>query len=80
MPPPEVPAEFEEDYGATLRGMGERVEVRISEKYIQAVLERAMAGGAEVTAGAEKSEPDATGGPMSREEAAAIEAQEREQA
>jgi ABC-2 type transport system ATP-binding protein len=40
--PPEIPGHLEEVFGARLRGLGERVEVRVREKDVQAVLERAL--------------------------------------
>ncbi len=46
--PPEIPGQLEELYGATLRGHGERVEVRVSEKNVQEVLESAVRSGARV--------------------------------
>jgi ABC-2 type transport system ATP-binding protein len=46
--PAEVPAQLEEDFGARIRGLGERIEVRADEKNLQDVLGVAIASGAEV--------------------------------
>jgi ABC-2 type transport system ATP-binding protein len=46
--PPELALELEEGFGATLRGIGDRTEVRVIEKHVGAVLERALAEGAAV--------------------------------
>jgi ABC-2 type transport system ATP-binding protein len=46
--PPELPAQLEEVFGARIRGHGERIEVRISEKEVQGVLSSTISAGAEV--------------------------------
>ena len=46
--PPEIPAEPEERHGAAIRGHGDRLEIRVAEKHVQAVLGRALEVGAEV--------------------------------
>ena len=46
--PPEVPSYLEEVFGARLRGLGERIEVRVREKDVQAVLQSALEVGAQV--------------------------------
>jgi ABC-2 type transport system ATP-binding protein len=46
--PPEAAAGLEEDFQARLRGMGERIELRVAEKLVNPVLRAAIAAGAEV--------------------------------
>jgi ABC-2 type transport system ATP-binding protein len=46
--PPEAAAALEEDFGARLRGHGERIELRIAEKHVNPALRSALAAGAEV--------------------------------
>jgi ABC-2 type transport system ATP-binding protein len=46
--PAELAEELEEGYGATLRQIGDRTEVRVPEKHVAAVLENALARGAAV--------------------------------
>jgi ABC-2 type transport system ATP-binding protein len=46
--PPEIPSQLEEVFGARLRGLGERIEVRVREKDVQAVLQSALEVGAQV--------------------------------
>ena len=46
--PPEIPVQLEEQFQAKLRGLGERIEIRVVEKHVQAVLGRALEVGAEV--------------------------------
>ncbi len=46
--PAEVPTRLEQDFGATLRGHGDRLEVRVREKHVQDVLSAALAAGAQV--------------------------------
>ena len=48
--PPEIPRQLEEVFGARLRGLGERIEVRVREKDVQAVLQNALEVGAQVIA------------------------------
>ncbi len=46
--PPEIPGQLEEVFGVTLRGHGDRIEVRVREKDVQGVLQSALAVGAQV--------------------------------
>jgi len=46
--PAELPERFERDLGARLRGLGERIEVRVSEKNVQPLLQAALGAGADV--------------------------------
>jgi ABC-2 type transport system ATP-binding protein len=46
--PSELAEELEEGFGATLREIGDRTEVRVAEKHVGVVLERALARGAAV--------------------------------
>ena len=46
--PPEMPGQLEEVFGVTLRGHGDRIEVRVREKDVQGVLQSALAVGAQV--------------------------------
>jgi ABC-2 type transport system ATP-binding protein len=46
--PPELPAQLEEMFGVKLRGHGERIEVRVPEKQVQALLHAAVGAGAQV--------------------------------
>jgi ABC-2 type transport system ATP-binding protein len=46
--PPEVPAQLEEVFGAQLRGVGDRVEIRVDEKHVQGVLHAALSAGGSV--------------------------------
>ncbi len=46
--PPEIPGQLEELYGASLRGHGDRIEIRVNEKNVQEVLESAVRSGATV--------------------------------
>jgi ABC-2 type transport system ATP-binding protein len=46
--PPEAAAALEEDFQARLRGIGERIELRVAEKLVNPVLRAAIAAGAEV--------------------------------
>ena len=46
--PPEIPGQLEEVFGARLRGHGERIEVGVREKDVQAVLQSALEVGAQV--------------------------------
>ena len=46
--PAELPERFERELGARLRGLGERIEVRVSEKKVQALLQAALGAGADV--------------------------------
>jgi len=46
--PPEIPAQLEEVFGARIRGHGERIEIRASEKDVQGILGAAITAGAEV--------------------------------
>jgi ABC-2 type transport system ATP-binding protein len=46
--PPEIPAHLEEVFGAQLRGVGDRVEIRVDEKHVQGVLQTALAAGGRV--------------------------------
>jgi ABC-2 type transport system ATP-binding protein len=46
--PPEIPGQLEEVFGATLRGHGDRIEVRVREKDVQGVLQSALEVGAQV--------------------------------
>jgi ABC-2 type transport system ATP-binding protein len=45
---PEAAASLEESYRAKLRGMGERIELRIAEKFVTPLLRAALSSGAEV--------------------------------
>jgi ABC-2 type transport system ATP-binding protein len=45
--PPETAATLEEDYGVRLRGVGERIELRLAEKLVNPVLRAALSAGAE---------------------------------
>ena len=44
----DLPGSFEERFGAQLRGIGERVEVRVGEKHVDAVTLAALEAGAQV--------------------------------
>jgi ABC-2 type transport system ATP-binding protein len=46
--PPQVPAELEDAFGAQIRGLGDRIEVRVPEKQVGRVLACALEVGAEV--------------------------------
>jgi ABC-2 type transport system ATP-binding protein len=46
--PPELPGRLEEELGATLRGLGDRTEVRVREKHLRQVLEQTLAAGGQV--------------------------------
>ena len=46
--PAALPEHLEHELGATLRGLGDRIEVRVPEKNVQRVLEAAVGAGAEV--------------------------------
>jgi ABC-2 type transport system ATP-binding protein len=46
--PPELPGRLEEELGAQLRGLGDRLEVRVREKHVRQVLEQALAAGGQV--------------------------------
>ena len=46
--PEALAGELEDRFGADLRGLGERVELRVEEKQVSAVLEASLAAGAEV--------------------------------
>ncbi len=46
--PPEIPGQLEEVFGVTVRGHGDRIEVRVREKDVQSVLQSALEVGAQV--------------------------------
>jgi len=46
--PADVAAEMEEDFSVEMRGLGERVELTVTEKRVRDVLEAALASGAHV--------------------------------